>query len=94
MNDCYGLGQVGGTPPQQQNAQADTGCVNQVKPCVLPAPEPTSIDLARNEQQTSIALRLAMEIFLQVPSMAAIEAIEQGVGAYHEAWIRGRKRVL
>lgn len=56
--------------------------------------EPTPMDLAFSEQRTAIALRLALEIFLQVPSLAAVEAIDEGVSAYHEAWIRGRKRVL
>lgn len=60
----------------------------------IPAPEPTPMDLAFREQKTGIALRLALEIFLQVPSLAAVEAIDEGVSAYHEAWIRGRKRVL
>lgn len=46
------------------------------------------------ENQAKLVLRLALEIFLQVPSAAAADAIDEGVSAYHEAWIRGRKRVL
>lgn len=59
-----------------------------------PIPEPTPIDLLNAERQAALVLKLALEIFLQVPSMAAIDAIDEGVSAYHEAWIRGRKRVL
>ena len=67
---------------------------NCAQSCAQATPEPTPMEQVLVERQAALVLKLAMEIFLQVPSFAAADAINEAAQAYHEAWIRGRKRVL